>query len=150
MSKPPVSGGRTRWHSLRNERAVARERSPAPYPHTLWKHRVTAREANTVHSTTRSERVSLTFDGQTGLRVFRALWRTDPTPETLFYLQEWPHALRGSGTARRRCDAVRDAVSPAGLVVAALLATLMEPATYWPDLDAVAVRTLPEVRDRDR
>jgi hypothetical protein len=112
---------------------------------------VTAREANILNGSMRTrERVSLTFDGQTGLRVFRALWRTDPTPETLFYLQEWPHALRGSGTARRRCDAVRDAVSPAGLVVAALLATLIEPATYWPDLDAVAVRTLPEVTHRDR
>jgi hypothetical protein len=112
---------------------------------------VTAREANILNGSMRTrERVSLTFDGQTGLRVFRALWRTDPTPETLFYLQEWPHALRGSGTARRRCDAVRDAVSPAGLVVAALLATLIEPTTYWPDLDTVAVHTLPEVSHRDR
>lgn len=101
---------------------------------------MTAREANILNGSMRTrERVSLTFDGQ-----------TDPTPETLFYLQEWPHALRGSGTARRRCDAVRDAVSPAGLVVAALLATLIEPATYWPDLDTVAVHTLPEVSHRDR
>lgn len=84
-------------------------------------------------------KVTLLLDQDLPCRVHRALFRSDPPPDTLTYLREWPHALCGSGTARRRCDSVRDSVTPEGLIVAALVASLIEPATYWPDLDLARV-----------
>ncbi len=80
------------------------------------------------------------LDQDLGTRLYRAVFRTDPPPETAAYLTEWPHAIRGSGTARRRCDHLRDAVTPQGLVVAALIGSMCDPSTYWPDIDLARVR----------
>ncbi len=92
----------------------------------------------------------VTLDRDIGIRLHRALFRSEPAPTAIAYLVEYPHALLGSGTARARCDRLRLYVSPEVLVVGALIATLVDPATYWPDLDLVIAntpeRTLPHRR----
>lgn len=39
-----------------------------------------------------------------------------------------------------RTELLRDAVTPQGLVVAALIGSMCDPSTYWPDIDLARVR----------
>lgn len=45
--------------------------------------------------------VTLPLDQDAGLRLYRALWRTDPPPGGAAYLREWPWAVHGSGHVAR-------------------------------------------------
>jgi len=83
--------------------------------------------------------VTLPLDQDAGLRLYRALWRTDPPPGGAAYLREWPWAVHGSGQAARTCAQLLPTMPPEVRVTGALLATLCAPATYWPDLDLATV-----------
>lgn len=82
---------------------------------------------------------SLPLDEDSGLRLYRALWRCNPPPGGAAYLREWPWVLLGSGCAARTCAALLPAMPAEVRVTAALVATLVDPATYWPDLELVSV-----------
>jgi len=97
-------------------------------------------------STPGTTSLQLTIEQDTGTRLYRALLREEPSRCDAAYLSEWPWAVRGSGTARRRCDALRDHVTPGARVVAALLGTVLDPQTWWPDLDLAQARLGQEVR----
>jgi len=83
--------------------------------------------------------VTLPLDQDVGLRLHRALWRANPPPGGAVFLREWPWALHGSGLAARTCAQLLPTMPPEVRVTGALLATLCEPSTFWPDLDLVAV-----------
>ena len=97
-------------------------------------------------STPGTSSLRIHIDQDTGRRVFRALLREEPSSCDATYLREWPHAVRGSGTARRRCDALRPDVSDGGRLVAAVLGTLLDPLTFWPDMDLATVTLGRELR----